>query len=34
MKRNELAGVLEALFWALILVNGVVLLLLWATGEL
>lgn len=28
------AEVLEALFWALILVNGVVLLLLWVTGEL
>lgn len=34
MKHDELAGLLEALFWALILVNGVVLLLLWVTGEL
>lgn len=34
MKRDELAGLLEALFWALILVNAVVLGLLWVTGEL
>lgn len=34
MKRNELIELLEALFWASILVNGVLLWLLWVTGEL
>lgn len=31
MKPTDL---LEILFWAFLLVNGVVLLLLWATGEI
>lgn len=34
MNRDELIGLLEALFWVLILVDGAIIVILWATGEL